>query len=374
MFWAGLGIILVFGFIKISDVFTENYLPIAEYFSEGRVDYKELKRLSETSKAHILLYDNAQRLLFATDSSLAEYGNIRLINIVKTEQDFFIAVSKRIVSSGEILQGIIYIDILAEIRELLNLSKILFYVYIVVIFFTVLAMAGSGKKVFQPIKDMTETVKGISENNMNLRLNVSGSKDELKDLAITFNEMMNRIEEDYNRKKQFVSDASHELRTPIAVIQGYVDMLNRWGKNDEEVLQEAIEAIKNESENMKDLVDKLLFLARNDKGTLTLQKEEFSLTEMLTETVKETQIIDDSHIISYNIKEEISLFADRKRIKQAVRILIDNAIKYTPQKGEITINLKTERGYASVSVRDTGIGMSKEPRSVANNFGQKKVL
>jgi len=247
--------------------------------------------------------------------------------------------------------------------ETLVLAKVILYVFGAVLIFAIISILGSGKRVFRPIKEMTETVRNISEKNMNLRLNVSGSEDELKDLAVTFNEMMNRIEDDYTRQKQFVSDASHELRTPIAVIQGYVDMLDRWGKNDKEVLQESIDAIKNESESMKDLVDKLLFLARNDKGTLVLQKEEFSLTEMLIETTKETQIIDKDHVINFDIEEEVPLYGDRKRIKQAVRIFIDNAIKYTPQGGKITISLKTDHDYAKVSIIDTGIGMSKEELS-----------
>ena len=217
-----------------------------------------------------------------------------------------------------------------------------------------------GRGLFQPIKEMTQTVKDISAKNLNLRLNVSGAKDELKELALTFNEMMNRIEDNYNRQKQFVSDASHELRTPIAVIQGYTNMLDRWGKNDKEVLQESIDAIKNESENMKELIDKLLFLARHDKDTFVLQKEDFSLSEILHEIARETQIIDSSHKISFHIKQEARLFADKNCIKQAIRIFLDNAMKFTPPGGEITVTLSNEGEFKAISIKDTGIGMSKE--------------
>jgi signal transduction histidine kinase len=89
---------------------------------------------------------------------------------------------------------------------------------------------------------MTQTVKDISERNLNLRLNVSGSKNALKHLALTFNEMMNSIEDQYNKQKQFVSDASHELRTPLRN-PGLCCHADRWGKNEPEVLQESIEAI-----------------------------------------------------------------------------------------------------------------------------------
>ena len=95
---------------------------------------------------------------------------------------------------------------------------------------------------------MSETVNRLTMNNLHSeRLNVEGTKNELKDLAVVFNNMLDRMETSYESQKQFVSDASHELRTPIAVIKGYVNMLNRWGAKDPEVLQESIEALKNES-------------------------------------------------------------------------------------------------------------------------------
>jgi len=143
-------------------------------------------------------------------------------------------------------------------------------------------------------------------------------------------------------------------------VQGYVDMLDRWGKNDREILQESIDAIKNESENMKELIEKLLFLARHDKDTFVFQKEEFSLSEMLLEIAKETHIIDSSHKINIDISKEVPIYADRNRIKQAIRILIDNALKYTPADGEILISLGDEGDDIAISIKDTGVGMTRE--------------
>lgn len=369
MIWACLGVVIVFGTIKIYDVVSYDHISISKILSENNLNYLDLKEYSQEYKSHVLLYDMDRHLLYETKTGLAEYGYKEFLGVVKTDNNLFLAINRTALSSPENFKVVIYTDVEDEVFEILKLSRIILYVFLIVSLFSIISIARSGKGVFQPIREMTDIVRGISENNLNLRLNIGGSKDELKELAITFNDMMNRIEEDYNRQKQFVSDASHELRTPIAVIQGYVDMLNRWGKNDKEVLQESIDAIKNESENMKDLVNKLLFLARNDRGTLIFQKEEFSLTEMLIETVKETQIIDGSHRINYDIKKEISLYADRKRIKQAVRIFIDNAIKYTPNEGEITISLNNDNNYISISIKDTGIGMSKqELKSAFNRF------
>ena len=104
--------------------------------------------------------------------------------------------------------------------------------------------------------------------------------------------MLDRINESYRSQVRFVSDASHELRTPISVIQGYANLLDRWGKNDEKTLQESIDAIKDETANMKGLVEQLLFLARGDNNTMALQIEHFELSALAVEVLQETQMID----------------------------------------------------------------------------------
>ena len=129
------------------------------------------------------------------------------------------------------------------------------------------------KSVLRPIRDITDMAATLSASNLSNRINIAGTKNELKDLAMVINSMLDRIERSYNSQKQFVSDASHELRTPIAVIQGYVNMLNRWGKDDKTVLEEGITAIAQETESMKGLVESLLFLARHDKKTLLMEME-----------------------------------------------------------------------------------------------------
>lgn len=214
-------------------------------------------------------------------------------------------------------------------------------------------------KLIGPIKNMTEITKTITVNNINTRLDIKGTQDELKELSQTFNEMMDRIEEGYKTQQQFVSDASHELRTPIAVIKGYVNMLDRWGKNDRAILEESILAIKNETENMQDLTEKLLFIARSDKSTLIYSKEDFRITTILNEIEKETKIIDNKHKLYFHFYEDANIYADKNRIKQAIRILIDNAIKFTPQDGYIMVSGFIQDEYYVIKVEDTGAGIEK---------------
>lgn len=214
-------------------------------------------------------------------------------------------------------------------------------------------------KLLKPIRDMTDKVKNINGTSLN-RLDTDLAKDELKDLALTFNEMLDRLELFMNQQKQFVSDASHELRTPIAIIQGYTEMLERWGKDDPAILEESINSLSQETASMKDLLEKLLFLSRSDKKTLKVEKEEFDLSALCYEVVKETGFIDDEHTIIPKITDNIMLSGDRALIKELLRILVDNALKYTPEGGTITVGCTISKQNIILSVQDTGIGIAHE--------------
>jgi len=214
------------------------------------------------------------------------------------------------------------------------------------------------RRLLRPIADITAHAQMLSENELSLRLNVAGAKNELKDLATVFNAMLDRIEAAYNGQKQFVSDASHELRTPIAVIQGYANLLERWAKDDPQVRDEAISAIVNETGNMKELVEKLLFLARHDKQTFKLTLEHFELRELVEETVRETEMITANHSVETGELSSGILYADRNAIKQAVRVFIDNAVKYTPPGGVIRIACERTPGTVTIAVSDNGEGIA----------------
>lgn len=216
------------------------------------------------------------------------------------------------------------------------------------------------RKVLKPISDMAETAATLSANNLSDRISVEGAKNELKDLAMVINGMLDRIEVSYNSQKQFVSDASHELRTPIAVIQGYVGMLQRWGKEDREVLDEGINAIAQETSSMKELVERLLFLARHDKKTLMLEMESFDPLEVMSEIHREAKLLSDKHKFELNPAQNAWINGDKDMIKQLMRILLDNAIKYTPEGGSITLGVRQDKTHCILTVSDTGEGISAE--------------
>ena len=217
------------------------------------------------------------------------------------------------------------------------------------------------KRVLAPIRDIASMAETLSESNLSNRINIAGTKNELKDLASVINRMLDRIERSYNSQKQFVSDASHELRTPISVIRGYTDMLKRWGKDDPEVLDEGIAAISQETEGMKDLVESLLFLARHDKKTLMMEISSFDAAELIREIQKEETMVHTEHCFEMSLSGHTVMKADRNMLKQVIRILCDNAVKYSEPGTKVTLSCAEDpAGYICLSVRDEGQGISAE--------------
>ncbi len=201
----------------------------------------------------------------------------------------------------------------------------------------------------------------INATHLDKRIPVSGTQKELRDLAQAINAMLDRLGAAYRAQMRFDSDASHELRTPIAVIQGYASLLDRWGKDDPATRQEAIDAIRGEAESMKELVEQLLFLARGDNDTMQVELANFDLTEVAAQVFKETEMIDQTHPFTARWgRIPVPVHADLGLIKQCVRVLVDNSIKYTPDGGEITLSLETAGNTARLSVQDEGDGIDAE--------------
>lgn len=251
-------------------------------------------------------------------------------------------------------------DMSGSYEHFLSLLWKMVLLYLVIVTLIIRKGKRSDVKLFEPVRIMSATANRLTVNNLHSeRLNVEGTKNELKDLATVINAMLDRIETSYESQKQFVSDASHELRTPISVIQGYANMLNRWGSSNEEVLQESIEAIQNEARSMQDLVEKLLYLSRHDKKTLKLNKKRFNMKPVVEDMVKETKLVAINRIINSPILEDVTVYGDKQALKQAIRIFIDNAVKYTRDGDEITILCQQVNGDCVITVQDTGIGMTK---------------
>lgn len=260
--------------------------------------------------------------------------------------------------------GTVYLQIVKDMENEYDFMKVLLIFMAGADLIGVIASIVLGymvsKRLLKPIDYITRAAENISINNLKERIEVKGPEDELSRLSNTFNKMINRLQDSFNRQVQFVSDASHELRTPIAVIQGYANLLDRWGKDDREALEKSIYAIKLETNNMISLVEKLLFLAKGDSGNHKIEKKEFHLNELIDEVVSESKLIAENRIIRNEENDNVKVFADYKMIKQMLRIFIDNSIKFTEENGEIYISSKLQGSCIKISVSDNGIGIPKD--------------
>lgn len=218
-------------------------------------------------------------------------------------------------------------------------------------------------------ENLEHAIENVSPDAPNARIS-TGDKD-LQSIEVALNNLLYRMKETQKQQSRFVSDASHELRTPISVIQGYVNMLDRWGKEDDKILEESIEALKNESQHMKDLIEQLLFLARGDSGRNTLNYTDFDLNEVIKEVWEESLMIDENHRYEFvnqlgNVVDEEGVIhnppamvhGDMAMIKQSARIFVQNASKYSNQGDTIKFMVKAENGMVSYIVQDEGIGMA----------------
>lgn len=359
-------------------------------FMEGQqaVPEQQIGQLAALYGISISVFDPNQQLLFTTeqkpediifinpsksDNIIVEYSSGNQMLIGKTSEPggsipeamlngygYALVLNDKI-GEGEAARYIQIVDRLSEETEygiIFVIALGIFNVFFVVIISIVGRMAS--KKLLRPLKTMTEAAQNVTINQLDKRLDVRGSQNELKDLAKTFNSMLDRLQHSYEMQNQFVSDASHELRTPISIIQGYANLLDRWGKEDKKVMEESIAAIKMESEDMKNLIEKLLFLARGDKDTQKIEKQDFQINELIDEIIKETKLIDGIHQIANTRNEPAVLFADRSLIKEAIRVFVDNSVKYTPEGGMISLQCYPQNANIVIQVEDTGVGIPKE--------------
>ena len=216
----------------------------------------------------------------------------------------------------------------------------------------------AGQTMLYPLRKIIKKLDKITANDMSQRLDKVDSQDELMELTDRLNEMLDDLESSFMRQKNFVSDASHELRTPIAVIQGYADLLDRWGKTDQAVLEEAISAMKTESLNMKYIVVQLLYLAR--LGSFKPNISEFDLSEAISDVVSGYIMTNKEKEINVKLESGISILSDRAMVVEIIRIIVDNAIKYTKEDGKINISTLAKHDVVWITIADNGMGISAE--------------
>jgi len=216
-------------------------------------------------------------------------------------------------------------------------------------------------RAFRPVNEVIDTARAITSHNLNRRIQIKKVKDEIGRLAETFNEMISRLDQSFRKTRQFSADASHELKTPITVLKGEIEVALRRARTGDEyrtILMSNLEEIN----NMGKIVDDLLLLSRADSGEVPLTKVIIDLSEFLTETQVQAQVLATPKSIDVYFHNDNRAYAlaDPLRLKSMMLNLIENAIKYSLQEGRIDIRLEQKDDFAVITVSDQGIGIPQE--------------
>lgn len=340
--------------IPISDEYTIALLPDGFYASVP-------SRLPSSINPNSRIIEHWQTL------NLPERGE------VEGSQDLIVYLAEPINIDGEV-KGVFVVAIATrnQLKEVDEAILIIIRVTAIAIAITsVLAWIFTGK-ILSPLRSLTKTARAISENNLDQRIQVSGN-DEVTQLSITFNEMLERLQSAFVTQQQFLSDVSHELKTPITIVQGHLEFMG----DSLEDREETKELIFDELERMNRLIADLTLLAKSEQPNF-LQLEKVNL-----DTLTEEIYIKSQRIASRQWQLEAvgtgEILADRQRIVQAITNLAQNATKHTQPEDTIAIGSVINNNHVCLWVRDTGTGIAEEDRqrifqrfqTGLNNRGEK---
>ena len=229
----------------------------------------------------------------------------------------------------------------------------------------ILATAGGyflAKKSLAPVVAMSMQAGKISASNLHERLKIRNETDELGHLAKSFNELLNRLDTSFEQQHRFMADASHELRTPVAILRGEAEVsLSREARSQDEY-RESLAIVKAEAGRLSQIVEDLFTLARADAGQHPLVNREFYLDELVPEAVRSARALALEKEIALVCEpgEECLFFGDEGLLGRMVMNLVGNAIKYTPRGGKVTVSCRVAGGRYLLTVADTGAGIPAE--------------
>ena len=196
------------------------------------------------------------------------------------------------------------------------------------------------KNTIKPVKKITKAAQSVTIENLSDLLPISGYDDEIDELSKTFNSLFLRLKQDFDRERQFSSDVSHELNTPLTVISGQTGLLLRWGKDDPAQLEKSLNAIKTEAKTMQAIIANLLQISRIESGRIKPQISEVSLTELFSWLTEEFKSIAPNMKITAE-SNDISFKTDREMLHQILTVLISNSAKYAGESCTVALKAFT---------------------------------
>ena len=231
------------------------------------------------------------------------------------------------------------------------------------LFLAIAALSGywMSRRALRPVAQMTRAARSISEQNLSSRLEVPATKDEVAQLGQTLNDMLARLEAAFERVIRFTADASHELRTPVAVMRTSAELALRKPRDAQEY-REALSQILREADKVTELIDQLLSLARADAGSAQMKMERVDLSAIMNDAFAQTRVLAERKGVDLAVESGAPLWvnAESALLERLFLILLDNAVKYTPVASRVSAKVFARNGHAVAEVSDDGIGISTE--------------
>ena len=331
--------------IKIQDLLRA-YLPVDGMFKTVSNDGKTMTTITDPDMQHVR---NMPTQFYPEERN----------DIIKIDGISYIFISVPIITEKGDIANLQLVESLEATMSVLNTLKLILIV--VTIISTILVFISSqilSNIISKPILSMLKTMGEIQKSGKHKQIQLQKrSKDELYQMGETFNAMIEQLEKNYENQEQFIMNASHELKTPLTVIESYSDLLKRRGMEETELFEESIEAIHSEAIRMRELTQQLLLLTKND-AIWKMKMESISMMGMLNEVIRYFHSAFQCEI-ELLIRENIDVFVDQQKFKQLLYIFIENACKYSEGTVQIEVGqYNDEKGWLTIS--DDGIGIPTE--------------
>ena len=216
------------------------------------------------------------------------------------------------------------------------------------------------RRMLRPVDIIARTAQGIDNSDLKRRIPVNGD-DEMSKLSLVLNRTFDRLQQVFERERAFTADASHELRTPLTVIKGETTLALKNSRSEEDY-RKTLDTISAETSQLTTLVNKLLLSARLDSGKEKLALQVIDLADFLTDSEEDMKVLCEEKAIYFSLRapEKAEVQGDLPNLRELILNLVDNAVKYTPEHGRISVSLSSRDGYAYITVQDTGIGIAPE--------------
>ncbi len=381
VFGAGMWLILRKNLYDIADASLESQAADLERFLEARKD-ESLAQLQEQisedyrierSEDYLQISDANGNLIYRSEFlaenplpglPLEREGKPKYLNRRLAHQSFRI-LSEKLDVNGRSFLVRIGSPLEEEVETLDAFQKYL------LMFAPILLLAASAvgywlsHKALAPVDALARTARTISGHNLGSRLEQLHTGDELQRLSDTLNEMLARIESTFLRITQFTADASHELRTPVALIRTEAELALRRSRNEAEY-REALQHILLEADRTTKLIEELLSLARADSGREVLDLRFLDLSVSLKELAaswRQVAVLRNLQFEEQIHLPQLPLMGDEAALRRVLNILLDNAFKYTPPPGKVILRAEEKNGRAIISVEDTGIGIARDEQA-----------